>query len=305
MLQFDYQNFRSNYNLQLCASVAVISVGILFASSSNVSAAGDLKSTPSWNPKSSEKLIKLPATYLKKSLEYDFKESTLGIAILNTEEKTGLKSQTLVDLKDAIVAADGELKLELRHQYLGEKRQFLELILEKNNYRKKHLKTKQRLFERMLKRMAEKDSGMTKARQELVSRQDSARKRFESSLAKVDMKLFQSSIVPESKYTVKFAENTAAIDKLVSRIQSHKMNTSVKVDGQPLSKEEYIHQLLTDSQAELAVLEQEETILGYMAKLVALDALALSEQALDAEMADSDQPPTSSPAAAVDFFLTN
>ena len=63
--------------------------------------------------------------------------------------------------------------------------------------------------------------------------------------------------------------------------------------------------MVADTQAGLAILDQEETILGYMAKLVALDALALSEQALDAEMADSDQPPTSSPAAAVDFFLTN
>jgi hypothetical protein len=298
-------NLSSSFNMRLCASVAVIAGGLMVVSSMGALAAGDLKSAPAWNPKSSEKLIRLPATYLKKSLEHDFKESTLGIAIQETEEKTGLKNQTLADLKDAIGESDGELKLELRHQYLGEKRQFLELISEKNRYRKKHLKTKHRLFERMLKRMNENGGSMTKARQELVSRQDSARQRFKSSLAKIDMKLFQSSVVPESKYTAKYAENTAAIEKLVGRIQSHQMNTSVQVDGQPLSKEEYIRQLLADSQSELAVLEQEETILGYMAKLVAFDALALSEQALDAEMADSDQPPTSSPARAVDFFLTN
>jgi hypothetical protein len=296
---------KQTIRFQLLASVAVIAVGALLASSSSVHAAADANNIPAWNPKSSEKLIKLPATYLKKSLDHDFQESTLGLAIQKTEEKTGLKSQTLADLRDAIEEAEGELKLELRHQFLGEKRNFLELISEKNRYRKKHLRTKHRLFERMLKRMAEKNRGMTPVRQELVNRQEGARQRFKSSLAKVDMKLFQVSVVPESRYTVKYAENLAAIEKLASRIQSHRMNTSVQVDGQPLSKEDYIRQLLADAQAELAVLEQEETILGYMAKLVAFDALALSEQALDAEMADSDRPSASSPAKAVDYFLTN
>lgn len=294
-----------NSHKPFLAAVAVIAGGLVFAGWSDAQGAAGERSAPVWNPKSSEKLIKLPASYLRKSLEFDFKESTLGIAIQQAEEKTGLKNRTLADLKDAIEEADGELKLELRHQFLGEKRQFLELISEKNRYRKKHLKTKHRLFERMLKRMAEKNGSLTPARQELVERQESARQRFNSSLAKVDMNLFQSSVVPESRYSVKYAENMAAIEKLVGRIQSHRMNTSLKIDGQPLSKEDYIRQLLSDSQAELAVLEQEETILGYMAKLVAFDALALSEQALDAEMADSDLPSTSSPAKAVDFFLTN
>lgn len=296
---------NTSRRFRLLSSVILLSGALMITNVAAVYASSEPSERPAWNPKSSERLIKLPATYLKKSLDHDFQESTLGVAIQKTEEKTGLKSQTLADLKDAIEDADGELKLELRHQFLGEKRQFLDLISEKNRYRKTHLKTKHRLFERMLKRMAEKNGGMTPTRLALVSRQEGAQQRFKSSLSKVDMKLFQSSVVPESKYSVKYAENMAAIEKLAARIQSHRMNTSVQVDGQALSKEDYIRQLLADAQAELAALEQEETILGYMAKLVAFDALALSEQALDAELADSDQPSTASPAEAVDFFLTN
>jgi hypothetical protein len=40
-----------------------------------------------------------------------------------------------------------------------------------------------------------------------------------------------------------------------------------------------------------------------MAKLVALDALALSEQVMDGELLDSDIPATASPASAVKYFV--
>ena len=35
---------------------------------------------PEWNPKSSEKLVKLPSNYLKKTLTNDFAQSALGVA---------------------------------------------------------------------------------------------------------------------------------------------------------------------------------------------------------------------------------
>ena len=62
---------------------------------------------------------------------------------------------------------------------------------------------------------------------------------------------------------------------------------------------------MADTESELAILQQEETILGYMAKLVALDAMALSEEGLNAEIADSDIPDMSSPAASVDLFIAS
>ncbi|MBT5939939.1 MAG: hypothetical protein HOG95_08405, partial [Rhodospirillaceae bacterium] len=79
---------QAKLRFRLLASAAVIAVGALLASASNVQAAGNSTDIPAWNPKSSEKLIKLPATYLKKSLDHDFQESTLGLAIQKTEEKT-------------------------------------------------------------------------------------------------------------------------------------------------------------------------------------------------------------------------
>ena len=63
--------------------------------------------------------------------------------------------------------------------------------------------------------------------------------------------------------------------------------------------------LAIEAEAELALAAQDDLVLGYMAKLVALDAMALSEEAIDAELADSALPTNSSPHDAVNFFMKN
>ena len=60
-----------------------------------------------------------------------------------------------------------------------------------------------------------------------------------------------------------------------------------------------------ETQADLSILKQEETVLGYMAKLVAFDAMALSAEGFDAERLDSDLPSDTGPAGAIDLFMTN
>ena len=133
---------------------ALIAAGLLVAHPLAAPAAAATKS-PSWNPKASEKLIKLPASYLKKSIDHDFAESELGLAIQSTSEKADLKIDTLRDLQESIERAEGELAMELRHQFLAEKREFVILLSDKNELRRKHLKTKQRLFERMLRKLGD------------------------------------------------------------------------------------------------------------------------------------------------------
>jgi len=260
---------------------------------------------PEWRPESSEKLVKLPATYLKKSIDSDFADSKLGLAIEENQEKSRLKLQSLKDLKMAVRDADGEVKTEIRHHLLAEKRSFIYIMSNKNEMRRKQLVTKLRLFERMLKKLGESDAQMTKSRKKLVDKQETAKKRFHASLSTVDVRLFENDAIPESKYSQKYAKNMTAIGKLVSRIGSHRMNSSINADGHLLTKEEYIRGLLAETQSEISILEQEETILGYMAKLVALDALVLSEEALDAVLINSDLPVNNSPAEAADFFLSN
>lgn len=69
-----------------------------------------------WQPQSVERLVKLPATYLTKSIDQDFRRSELGQAVIGAENNIGLKAQSLGELNDAVTIADGEVKTELRHR---------------------------------------------------------------------------------------------------------------------------------------------------------------------------------------------
>ena len=260
---------------------------------------------PEWRPQSSEKLVKLPSTYLKKSIESNFADSELGIAIDAASEETRLKVLSLSDLKEAINQSDGAVKTELRHQLLAEKRAYVNIVSRKNKMRWKQLMTKQRLYERILNKLSQKNRALTPGKKILLEKQDAAKKRFNQTISTVDLKLFETVSIPESAYSRKYSKNMTVINQLLEKVNNHRMNKAVHVNGQKLNKKEYIRKLLSDTQSEIAILEQEENILGYMAKLVALDALTLSEEALDAELADSDTPSDDGPAEAANLFINN
>jgi len=285
-----------------CFSIALFA-GILFLSQQT--AAKQNSTIPEWRPQSSEKLVKLPSTYLKKSIESNFADSKLGIAIDAANEETRLKVLSLSDLKKAINQSNGEIKTELRHQLLAEKRAYVNIVSRKNKMRWKQLMTKQRLYERILNKLSQKNRALTPGKKILLEKQDEAKKRFNQTISTVDLKLFETASIPESAYSRKYSKNMTVINQLLEKVNNHRMNKAVQVDGQKLSKKEYIRKLLTDTQSEIAILEQEENILGYMAKLVALDALTLSEEALDAELADSDTPSDEGPAEAANLFIND
>jgi len=291
----------------LLASTAIASCIILTGSVSSFSATsnGGSKTLPSWSPTSSERLVKLPPSYLKKSLDRDLAESQLGTAIKDNNENIGHKGNTLSDLQRAIETSEGEMRLELRHQFLAEKRAYLDLMEHQIDLNRKQAKTRLRLYERMLQDFGSKNANESAGVKQLVEKQTLARDRFKSSLAQVDLKVFETASFAESQYAVKYGQNVQAIEKLLDHIKQHEMNHSLTSDGVEMTKEEFIRHMATEAEAELALAEQDDTILGYMAKLVALDAMALSEETMDAELADSPLPGNSSPAQAVSFFMTN
>jgi hypothetical protein len=250
-------------------------------------------------------LVKLPPSYLKKSLDRDLADSQLGTAIKNNNENIGHKGNTLSDLQKTIETSEGEMRLELRHQFLAEKRTYLDLMERQIDLNRKQAKTRLRLYEKMLKDFGSKNANKSAGVKQLVEKQTLARDRFKSSIAQVDLKVFETASFPESQYAVKYGQNIQAIEKLLDHVKQHDMNQSLTADGIEMTKEEFIRHMATEAEAELALADQDDTILGYMAKLVALDAMALSEETMDAELADSPLPGNSSPAQAVQFFMTN
>jgi hypothetical protein len=287
--------------------LAIILGGVFVAGCVLVAGSSVAFSAPAWQPQSSERLVKLPPSYLKKSIEHDFARSELGTAIQQSEENISLKGSTLGDLQKAIETADGDVRAELRQQFLSEKRDYLAMMSDRNELRRKHLLTKKRLFDDMLSSLSQENAAMTPEREELIELQKAASERFESSLQKVDQRLFEVSDLEESKYSKQYSQNKTAIEQLVARIDKHAMSASpVSENGVELTRAEHVRQMASDVQTELAVLDQEETILGYMAKLVALDAMAMAEEGMDGELIDSDVATNKlTPANNVSFFLNN
>lgn len=263
--------------------------------------------SPSWQPQSSERLIKLPARYMAKSLDQGFADSSLGQALSESEQNIGAKAGTLNDLQAAVGQADGDMRLEMRHQLLAEKRAYLELMTGRNDMRRQQVHTKLRVLEDALDRLGQSEDAGSPVAQELMASQDAARIRFASSQTQVDLKAFENSSATESKYASAHAKNMGAIEQLMGRITKHSMTQTQSADGESLTKEQYLRQMVVDAQAEASLIDQEDTILGYMAKLVALDALALSEEVMDAQYAEAETlgGKPLSPAQAAHFFLKN
>lgn len=283
-------------------SVVAVFIFLAFASFTSRGMAA-VTEAPTWRPVASEKLVKLPANYLKKSLDHDFANSGLAVAISDAEAELGLKGQTLSDLQAAIGQSDGELAVELRHQLLTQKREYIQLMRRKSDLRRQHLQTRHKLLENLLDKVNQDAIKMTPARAQLMTAQESARERFRGSVAKADLAVLSAPAVPESKYARQYAINLSAVENLITAIERHPMNSQPTMGDTPVSKQDFIQQMQADTQAGLAILDQEKNILGFMAKLVALDSMALSEQLMDADLADSNIPRTSGPANAVKYFV--
>ena len=294
---------RADRGPRLGPRVATCLLALALSAAAAPASAGTDPRQGTWNPVASEKLIKLPGSYLKKAIENDFSNSSLAAAIQDVEVSMGLKAQTLTDLQGAIDQANGDLKVDLRHQFLAEKREYLELVAQHQDLRREQLDTKMSLYERLLGKLKRDDGAMTPARKELVEKQEEARRRFENSVAKVDLKLFSTPMISESKYAIEYSKNVMAIERLVQAIQTHPMNAQSQIDGQAVTKQEFLRQMVADTQAELSIVDQEETILGYMAKLISLDALALTEAVTDENGVLDEEPETNGLAAAVNYFV--
>ena len=254
--------------------LAMLSAALILTVVPNTQASTD---DVSWSPRASERLIKLPSNFLKRAIEQDYANSALSSAVKDTDEKMRFKVKTLEELRGAIEQAAGDLRIELRHQFLAEKQAYLKLVSNHQKFRRKHAQTKIRIYKNLLGKIKREDLAMTPQRAALIEKQEVARNRFRSSIAQVDAKLFRSPLMKESKYSREYAKNLAAIEHLVQAVNAHPANVKPNVDGVDVSREDFLRQLINDNEATIAVLNQERSILGYMAKLIALDAPVLSE----------------------------
>ena len=120
------------------------------------------------------------------------------------------------------------------------------------------------------------------------------------------MKSFATFDVPDSKYAREYAHNLSAANALLKAINAHPMHKQNE-PGLPKDKATYLRHLVSETESQLALVTQEDEILGYMAKLVSLDSSALAQQletGVEIENADADFNPQSPlTGGALNYFI--
>ena len=83
------------------------------------------------------------------------------------------------------------------------------------------------------------------------------------------------------------------------------MNAAPEINGQEMTHAAYVRQLVANTEAQLAILGQEDKALGFMGKLIALDAAALAEQITIASIGTDEIAEPNGVLGAVQFFVAN
>jgi hypothetical protein len=286
-------------------SGAVIALLVSVGGGVSPVAAQQSDADPSWQPMASERLVRMPAGYLERAIEQDYRESDLARAIEETGSELQDRSQSLGALQDAASRADGPARDELRHHALVEKRSYVDTMERRLSLERKRLDTRVELLEGMLDRLSRSEAFETEADLTLKANREAAFDRFEASRPAIDMAILKGGAVEESRYATEYRKHADALSKLASAIERHPMNEVPANDGRPLDRREHLHHLLTAAQTERAILEQRETVVAYMAKLVALDAMAFSDEMAERDMVERGRPEERDLTLAVDAFIRN
>lgn len=280
---------------------AALAAGLFTASA--VMQNAKAQEVPTWTPAASEQLVRLPAGYLEKAIERDFRDSSLAAALQDRTRAIEGTTASLAELQVAAESARGTLRDEMRHQFLSAKQDYVSLMGGRQDLQRQQVDTRLRLYKRLLARI-DRTGGQDDdpALAALVEKRTAAMERFEGSVDRVDMKLFASAGADESRYAAEYRKHAAAIGDLVRAIEAHPMNTAPEVDGRAVGKADYLRHLISQAETEKALLDQKDLVLAYMAKLVALDAMALADE-VDARSADDGAPSEMRDVTvAVDFF---
>ena len=282
-----------------CA-IAVLALAVLHGPAR----ATEQMTQPDWAPKASEKLVRLPAAYLKRSIDRDFAGSGLASAIRSQSDKVSSKKRTIAELQEAAGQADGAARIELRHQSLAEKQQLVRLLGERTEFERREWETRIRLYQRLLRSIDRQEKALGPDARALLDKQEAAQQRMEAVSTQVET-AFLGAGGEQSRYSAKYNAIQSAKQKLIARINTHPMNQQPEIDGKAVDRKTYLRRLSEDGDAMLALLKEEETVLAFMGKLVALDAMALSEEVAESRNLDdaSRDPERHSVSASTNLFL--
>ncbi len=232
-------------------------------------------SVEEWKPQIVEKMYVLPPQHLNKVLNNDFNKSILALNLQNKDELIKNKIDKITELSSLLPGASVEETLEIKHQIIINKRDYIKDMNDLLEIKKQKLATKKMIFNKIQKRINQK-SFSNKANNLFLENKNNAMERAK----KIDFKILESTshnTSKKSKYFEQYQVNKDAINSLKLAIEKHPMSKQNVLSKDPKNKVEAIRSFIHNIETEIAVLEMKEQIINYMAKIVALDAMQLAE----------------------------
>ena len=229
-----------------------------------------------WKPQIVEKMYVLPPKHLNKVLNNDFNKSLLAINLQNTDNKIKNRIKKISELNSLLPGSSKEEGLEIQHQIIINKRDYIKDMNDLLIMKKEKLNTKKIFFKKIEKKF-KGNSLKNKTTSNFLNNKSSAIKRSQ----KLDFKILENTsynLSKRSKYFKQYQINKDAVKKLKLAIEKHPMSNKNILYKDPLNKVEAINNYVHEIDTEIAVLEMKEQMINYMAKIVALDAMSLAEK---------------------------
>ena len=228
-----------------------------------------------WRPQLSEKILLLPPKHMNDAIEQDFSKSGLAQNMTNVETQLSDQVSAIDQLRQNLSRYDEQEQIEARHQIIVGKKTYIELLGQQIDLKRERLHTKLGLLKR-LDRNLSRDAAQQKAASDVAELQADAKSRIEGISSKLREQIALEPLTKETNFSKAFDKNMAAISALKDAIANHRMQSRLGLDS-GATKADMLRQLMLDTEADLALIEIETELLGHMAHLLSLDAMALAE----------------------------
>ena len=231
-----------------------------------------------WQPQIVEKMYILPPKQLDRVLNNDFRNSSLYLNLKTADDKIKSRYSKIDQLNKSIPQFKGDEQIELKHQVIVEKKEYITDMSERLKIKREHLLTKKRFFEKIKRKtLFQKGNQNFKAQSKFQASREKALQRSKKLDKKISNLLIGNNMSNNSKYFSEYQKTMLAMQKLETKIKSHPKFQDNDLLLNSENKLESLNVFIDKLESELSVLALKEQVLTKMAKLVSLDAMELAD----------------------------
>ena len=231
-----------------------------------------------WQPQIVEKMYILPPKQLDRVLNNDFRNSSLYLNLKTADDKIKSRYSKIDQLNKSIPQFKGDEQIELKHQVIVEKKEYITDMSERLKIKREHLLTKKRFFEKIKRKtLFQKGNQNFKAKSKFQASREKALQRSKKLDKKISNLLIGNNMSNNSKYFSEYQKTMSAMQQLETKIKSHPKFQENDLLLNSENKLESLNVFIDKLESELSVLALKEQVLTKMAKLVSLDAMELAD----------------------------